>query len=226
MNLAPLVAARATDAADATSPAHLQADALIEEMAQKVAQVRDELQGVAEQEARQIRQRARTKARQRLRRAIAEMRAAQAQRTQQLHAELETASRQQASVRAQQTLDAAWPRLAEAIEARWSDPVARAHWLAAQLALARSRLPGQAWTVRHPGAWGAAELATLRDAMVGQGERAATLQSDTRLTTGLVIEVGGARLDSTPAALLADRPQVEAVLLSLFEPATAQGAPR
>lgn len=229
MNPAPALASPevtpAAVGADAGSPAHAQADALIEEMAQRVRQLRGELLAAAEQEAQQIRRRARTKARQRLRRAIADMRAAEGRRLQQLQAELETAGRQQDWARAQQSLAVAWPRLAAALQARWDDRAARARWIAAQLALARARLPGRDWTVHHPGSCDAGECDALRAALARQGVEGVTLRADEHLGAGLVIEVGGARLDGSPAALLADRVQVEAALLALLEPAAAPGAP-
>lgn len=206
------------------SAASLQADALVEEIAQKVAAARAEILQAAEREAQQIRQRARGKARQRLRRAIAALRAAEQQRTQQLLAELETTRRQQASVRAQQTLALAWPQLDEAIARRWRDPAARTGWIAAQLALAVSRLPAAGWAVRYPAAAQADDIAAWQRALADHGAAGATLHADTTLQAGLVIEVGGARLDSTPTALLADRPQVEAALLAMFEPASGAGA--
>ena len=200
-----------------------QAQALIDDIGRQVAEQRGVLQDAAEREADQIRQRARTKARERLRRAIAAMRALERARTQQVLAEIETAGRRQASVRAQQALALAWPQLAAAIERRWHDPHARADWIAAQLAMASARLPAPGWVVRHPASAGQADAAALRAALRGAGVAAATLLADAALPAGLVIEVGGARLDSTPAALLAQRPQVEAALLATLEPLVATG---
>ncbi len=207
-------------------PVDLQADALIAEIGRQVAAQRQALLDGAAREAEEIRQRARAKARARLRRAVEALRTAEQQRTQQVLAEIETAARHQAQVRAQQALALAWPRLATAIESRWHDPAARDCWIATQLAIAAARLPARAWTVRHPAAWHEADAAALHHALQRQGVAGATLQADAALHAGIVIEVGGARLDSTPQALLTDRPQVEAALLAMFEPAAASEAPR
>jgi len=205
------------------SSAESQADALVEEIGRKVAERGRELLDTALREADEIRRRARLKARRQMRRAIEEMRATERQRSQQTLAELETASRRQASLRALDTLSLAWPQLAEAIERRWNDPAAQRHWIGAQVALACKRLPARGWVIRHPGDWSDAGMAALREVLQAHGVVDATLQADAGLCVGLVIEVDGARLDSTPRALLADRPRVEAALLAALEPAGPTG---
>ncbi len=203
-----------------------QADALVQQIERQVAEECAALRTDAARQAAAIRQGARSQTRVHLRRAIADLRATQQQRTQQTAAELETAGRQQASVRARRTLAQAWPALTAAIVARWQDPAARSAWVAAQLGLAAARLPLEGWVVRHPAGWSPAEAAALQTALRQRGAVTPTLLPDESLHAGLVIEVGGARLDSRPAALLADRQRVEAALLALFEPATAGGASR
>ena len=54
----------------------------------------------------------------------------------------------------------------------------------------------------------------VRDALAALGVAEARLQPDANLDAGLVVEAGGARLDGTPAALLAVRSEVEAELLA------------
>ena len=200
------------------SRARLQADALVQEIRQKVTEQQRKLLDDAALEAEQIRRRARVKARRQLRRAIQEMRATDAQQTLQVRAELETATRRQASVRALQALAAAWPRLGRAIEQRWGDKAARSRWLAAQIAMARSRLPATGWVLSHPAAWSDAERSALTDLLRTEGVADATLRADPNLRIGLVIEAGGVRLDSRPRALLADRARVESALLARLDP--------
>ncbi len=91
------------------------------------------------------------------------------------------------------------------------DDAARATWIDALLRLAVQRLGRRAaWTLRHPPG-----LADALRAVLAQHDVAnATLVEDATLDAGLVIEADGARLDGTPAALLADRPAVEAELLA------------
>lgn len=201
------------------SPVELQAEALVDEIGRKVGARQRELLDIAAREAEEIRERARVRSRRQMRRAVDEMRATERQRTQQVRAELETADRRRASALALEMLSAAWPQLAAAIEQCWHDPPARRRWMAAQLALACSRLPAAGWVLRHPGAWTDAERSVLRGLLRDHGVEDATLRPEPALTTGLVIEVAGARLDSTPQALLADRARVEAALLAALEPA-------
>ena len=195
----------------------LQADALVEEIQRKVAEEQRKLLDDAAREADEIRQRARVRARRQLHRAIAEMRANERQRTLQVRAELETANRRQASVRSLEALAEAWPRLTRAIEQRWSDSAARARWLAAQVAMARTRLPPTGWVLNHPAAWSDAESSALDELLRTQGVADFTLRSDANLHVGVVIEAGGVRLDSTLRALLTDRPLVESALLARLE---------
>ena len=74
----------------------------------------------------------------------------------------------------------------------------RAQWLAAQIALARARLPATDWVLSHPAQWNDAEVAALRELLRAEGVAAATLCPDAALRVGLVIEADGVRLDSTP----------------------------
>ena len=198
--------------------AGLQADALVQEIGQKVAEQQRTLLDDAAREAEQIRHRAHVKARRQLRRAIQEMRVNERQHTLQVRAELDTATRRQASARALEALAAAWPRLSRAIERRWGDKAARSRWLAAQIAMARSRLPATGWVLSHPAAWSDAERSALSALLRGAGVADATLRGDADLHIGLVIEAGGVRLDSTPRALLTDRSRVESALLARLDP--------
>lgn len=214
--------AAALPAADAAgSTAELQAQALVQTIERQVAAQRQALLDGARMQAADIRQRAQVKARARRRRALQQMRAGESQALQQLQAEIETARRRQASVRARQALDRAWPALELAVAQRWQHADARALWLTALLQLGRARLPPAGWTVRHPGSFDDTETAALQQALQAHGVASVQLLADATLAAGLVIEVGGARLDGTAGALLADRPLVEAALLAAFETAGA-----
>lgn len=219
-----------SDARAATSPIDLQADALIDDIGRKVAQTCRELREAAGREADAVRQRARRRARRQMRRAIQEMRAVADQRLQQARAELETEARQLARTRATAALSAAWPQLAAALEQRWHEPAARTGWIDAQIGLARTRLGPKDWTVRHPGAGSEGEAAALQAALQAalraRGIVGAVLKADAQFSAGLIIEVGRARLDSTPRALLADRSAVEAALLAALEPDAVRAAGR
>jgi hypothetical protein len=199
-----------------------QADALIEEIERKVDGGCAAIRAEALRDAEALRLRSREKARRQLQRALDEMRATTRRRTTQALAEQETARSQRAAARAALWLTQAWPALGEAIERRWSDRHARAQWIAAQIAQAGARLGGRHWTVRHPAAWSEAEVDALRSALAGSAAAGSTLYGDATHAIGLVIEADGARLDSRPAALLADRAAVHARLLAAI--VTGRGA--
>lgn len=203
------------------SPAMQSADALLQAIEQQVVAERHAVLDAAAREAEAIRRRAHDKARRQLRRAVAEMRATEREQVQRVRAELETATRLQASAQDAASLARAWPRLEAALQQRWQDAQARVAWIAALLEQGRARLPASGWHVRHPAGWGEEERAALRAQLQAQDVSDLTLQSDDRLTAGLVIEVGGARLDGTPSAMLADRPRAEAVLLAALLAAQA-----
>jgi hypothetical protein len=209
-----------------TVAADMQAQALIAEIERQAAVQRQQLLDIAAREGDDIRQRARIKARRQMHRAVDELRITERQRTQQVRAELETAARAQASMRQRELLAAAWPRLVDAIERRWHEPVARAQWIDEQIALAHSRLPALGWVLRHPASCDDGQIAALRERLRAHGLNDVTLQAEAGQRAGLVIVADGARLDSTPPALLADRARAEAALLAAFEAlAPAQTAP-
>lgn len=191
-----------------------QADALVADIESKVAAERRQLLDAAALEAEAVRARARLKARRQMRRAVAELRATDRQRQQSQAAQLETARRQQATARARTLLAAAWPMLGEALAKRWRDPVSGAQWQRAQLVMAAARWPRSVATVHHPGAWKADAVSALRELLAGLDLDHMTVQADPALELGLVVESDGARLDSQPRALLADRARVEAALLA------------
>lgn len=205
------------------SPSALQADALCAEIERLAQARRDALLDAAARDAARLRAEARDDARRQCRQALAAMRASERGRTRDLQAALETAARQQAARQAAHALALAWPQLDDALSQRWALPAARQAWVDATLALARRRLRGDAWQVAHPADFGAEASAALRAALARHGAGAATLSADAALVAGLVVQAGGARLDSSPPALCADRARVEAELLARMLPACAAG---
>lgn len=199
------------------------ADALVEEIRRQAAAQRQAILEAAEREAAEIQARARDKARRQLRRALEELRAAGRQRVRALRAELETEARRRASGHALDSLAAAWPMLEAALARRWQDPKARRRWLEAQLALARARLPAASWLLRHPAEWGEPDRDALDALLAARGVSSAGLRADPGLAIGLVVEADGARLDSAPQALLADRATIEAELLAAVRTAERPG---
>lgn len=189
------------------TPASLQAQALQQALQQQAEARCRALLDAAAGEAAAIRARAHEKAGQQLRRATAELRAAARAGLRQAEAEVESARRQAQTRQARQALDEAWPQLPEALRRRWQEPAARAAWIAALVELARARLHGSTLRVRHP-------PATEPPAWPGTSLEGVP---DPALEAGLVIEADGAWVDGSPAALLADRAQVEAMLRAQLE---------
>jgi hypothetical protein len=120
-------------------------------------------------------------------------------------------------------LAAAWPRLREALLARWRVPRSRAQWVASDLDEALRALPRGRWSIRHAPGWGEDErrapAARLAEAL-GEAPR---MQTDGDMAAGLVIASGGAVLDASLDGLLRDRPRLEARLLALIEARTPGG---
>jgi hypothetical protein len=120
-------------------------------------------------------------------------------------------------------LAAAWPRLREALLARWHAPRSRAQWVASHLDEALRALPRGRWSIRHAPEWGEDErrapAARLAEAL-GEAPR---MQTDGDIAAGLVIASGGAVLDASLDGLLRDRPRLEARLLALIEAQASKG---
>lgn len=196
--------------------ADAQADTLVAEIRARSAQAGRALLDAADAEAQAIVAAARVKAQRQLGRARADLLATRARRIAQVNAELDTQRRRRLSIEALHLLARAWPQLEAELERRWRDPAARTAWITALLDCARNRLLAREWTVRHPAELDGAALAALRALLERGGVAHVTLHADAALHAGLIIEGGGARLDGTPPALLADRASVEATLLARF----------
>ncbi len=194
--------------------AQAQADVLLNDISGKVDATCAAILADAHREGEAARLRAREKARRQLQRAVAEMRATGQRRHAQLSAEQETQRGRRRAELALQVLDDTWPALAEAIARRWGNTTHRQAWITAQVDLATRRFGSRPWIIRHPATWPADDVQALRAALARRGVTAAELKPDGAPAVGLVIEVDGARLDSSPAALLADRPAVQALLLA------------
>jgi vacuolar-type H+-ATPase subunit E/Vma4 len=201
------------------STVELQAAAMVQEIERQAASQRRALLAAATREAQAIAERAHEKVRRQQQRAIEDLRQSERDRTRQLRATLDTTARRQAAAAAKEMLEQAWPHWAEALARRWATPDGRAAWVAALLAQAAARLPLRDWVVRHPVDWVETDAQTLQAALKQHGVQTPTLQADPSFDAGLVIEVDGARLDGTPAALLCDRTRIEAALLAALRPA-------
>ncbi len=191
-----------------------QADALVAEIQRKVALAAREVMDAAAREAAAIRQSARDKARRQLDRVRVELRQTRERHLAQATAENDAAARRRTAASARELLAVGWPLLEKALEARWHEAGARTRWIEAVLDAACARLQPGAWVVRVPADLDAAGHQALRNALVVRGAAEAVVERDGALRAGLSVESAGATLDATVRALLADRAEVEAMLLA------------
>lgn len=114
-------------------------------------------------------------------------------------------------------LHLAWPRLEQALHARWQAPAARAAWVTHHLAIALAALPAEGWVIQHPEDWPAAEREQARQWLGAHGRADARFASDAGLRAGIRVVCGSSMLDASLEGLLADRAQIEGRLLHCLE---------
>ena len=174
-----------------------------------------------------LREEARAKARELIRRAYAKARSTLHQRVlavrsraeqiiQVAEAERATRMRRRVELRDVEVLAAAWPRLREAMLARWAAAETRKAWAETYVGQAIALLPPGQWTIRHPRDWPAGE----QDLAVSRVQEASgqppVLIADPQVTAGLILSSAGAVLDASLDGLLRDRGRIEARLLALW----------
>jgi vacuolar-type H+-ATPase subunit H len=160
---------------------------------------------------------ARADARARVAQFFAEQRARAAAVLAAAQADLQTRRRLHAQHHVEALLARGWARLPEVLRARWSDPAARAAWVAHGLAHARGRLPAAAWTVRHGAGWPEAEREVVAVALARELGTPPHFVHDVRIEAGLRIGAGGNVVDATLIGLLADRDEIGGRLIGLLE---------
>ena len=110
-------------------------------------------------------------------------------------------------------LQLAWPRLEQALRARWEAPAARAAWVTHHLAIALAALPAENWVIQHPQNWPAAECEEARQWLQAHGRAGARFAPDAGLRAGIRVACHWCTLDASLEGLLADRAQIEGWLL-------------
>ena len=125
-------------------------------------------------------------------------------------ARLQTAERQHRRLRANALLARAWQDLPEALQQRWRQAASRAAWTQRLVARASALLPAGGWRIAHPADWPAVE----RQALAASLPFAVAFEADPGIAAGLRIRRDGSIVDGTLGALLADRAEVGAHLLS------------
>lgn len=107
----------------------------------------------------------------------------------------------------------AWPRLTQALRARWDTPPERAAWVAHHFAVTLKALPAKAWIVQHPVDWPAMEREWANRWLQAHGIEDACFEADVKMSAGIRIVCGLNVLDASLDGLLADRAQIEGRLL-------------
>lgn len=110
-------------------------------------------------------------------------------------------------------LGEAWPRLVQALRARWETPAGRAAWVVQHLSIALLALPATEWLIRHPENWPATEREQADQWLQAHGIAGARFEVDPELPAGIRVVCGLNVLDASLDGLLADRAQIEGRLL-------------
>ncbi|OGI47777.1 MAG: hypothetical protein A2151_01135 [Candidatus Muproteobacteria bacterium RBG_16_65_34] len=168
----------------------------------------------ARQEAQTILRAAHRAVRERTHRQLQELRHHRDRETARAQAELATARRGHQQRCDYVLIDSGGALLRAALLARWRDADARRRWANGLLNQARALLPRGPWRIAHPADWPAAERAVLAGLLTRELGAAPEFSEDRDVTAGLRLCTGGACLDGTIEALLADRRAVEALLLA------------
>ncbi len=180
-----------------------------------------------DQACRQLRDAARARASELIRRAYAKARVTLHQRVlaersraqgiiQVAEAERATRLRRRGEQRDAAVIDAAWPRLREAMLARWSAAETRRIWVDTHLTQALALLPPGQWRVRHAVDWPLDERAEATARIEVVSGRPPVLSADPQIPAGLILASARAVLDASLDGLLRDRERIEARLLALW----------
>lgn len=132
-------------------------------------------------------------------------------------ARLQAAARMWQQRRDAQALAAAWALLAPALHARWQDDATRRAWLERAIVRAAAHLPAADWQIRVAPPWTTGDADWLRGFLARLAIKDPHCSTDTSLPAGIEIRAGNARVDATPAGLLADRSEIEGRLLAALE---------
>lgn len=176
-----------------------------------------EILGAAQAEAGALRAASMREARLSLRAALRAERAGAAARVAAAHAQVEAEQRRALQRRATLAVAAGEAMLPAALQTAWKDPQRRRPWLEQAVERAAQTLPRGAWRIRHAPDLGADDIAWLQQRLGETGLADASFEADAGIEAGIEIQAGAARLEATPAGLLADRAWVCGRLLQLME---------
>ncbi len=173
--------------------------------------------GEARTRAAAVRSQAQAEARTRLRQTFDEQRRALQAQVAAAQARLATQQRLHAQQRSSLLLGLARQQLPAALQARWTQPAARAAWVTRVLDVAHARLPAAGWRVVHAGDWPADEAAAAAKALAQRGHGDAVFEPDAGTAAGLRVVAGGNAVDGSLQGLLAETDEIDAALLRRLE---------
>jgi hypothetical protein len=110
-------------------------------------------------------------------------------------------------------LTQAWPKVVQALRARWNTASGRSGWVAHHLSIALSVFPANAWVIQHPDGWPAREREQARQWLQTHGIEGARFAADPQLPAGIRVVCGSNTLDASLDGLLTDRSQIAGRLL-------------
>ncbi len=197
--------------------AETQAQALIDAINARKHDERKRILNEARREARGITKRAYRSVRQRFHKAAEELRRDRAKRMDQAKAQRDTELRQRHQSALADIVKQAWPKLTDALKARWQSAEDRETWAKGALDSAAFRLQRKGWRVVYPADTEDNFRDMLKDWLGEKGVEDAEAEASEDIDAGLRIEADGAMLDATPQALLAQKRRVQAALIAEIE---------
>jgi vacuolar-type H+-ATPase subunit H len=167
-------------------------------------------------QAAQITRAAHRQARSRMHDAIAEERQRAAREISAAQAHVATLRRQHRQRFTVALLDEGWALLVAELQKRWTDPTARAQWVAGLVREAHSRLPAGPQRVVHPADWPHEEQESLAQQLGGAPGHVPQFVEEGAIRAGLRLSADGACVDGTVDGLLADKSAIQGELLALL----------
>ncbi|RIA56144.1 hypothetical protein [Dichotomicrobium thermohalophilum] len=197
--------------------AETQAQALIDAIDSRKQDECERILNEARKEARGITQQAYRSARQRFHEAAEELRRDRAKRMDQAKAQRDTEQRQRHQAALSNIVETAWPKLTDALKARWQSAEDRETWAKGALDSAAFRLQRKGWRVVYPADSDSDFGDKLKSWLGEKNVDDAATEASEEIDAGLRVEADGAVLDATPKALLAQTGRVQAALIAEIE---------
>jgi hypothetical protein len=203
----------ASGIADVEHQANALLDLIEADRARQCGAILDEANGRAST----VRAYAGNEARVRVRQAFAEQRQRRHDQLAAGEARLATRRRLHEQRRIATLLQLAWQHLPSALRALWQQEHSRANWIHHVLTYARDRLQADAWHILHSADWPAHEREALPSWLLNDAHVELRFEADASIEAGLKVMGGRNVIDGTIGGLLADRAEIEALLLRQLE---------